>query len=191
MVTKTLTVMRHGERESKDSEEISQRGKSILAEQRETYTSHFGEVGLVIPSTLLRTQNTAREMSYDFQVCSPVLASSVEQWGKVPWGSDFRTVQESYMEGGPTRELGDTHADFYRWVIGNTTPEHKLLITHDTRGEAALAAIVKGYHDLGAIGPCLDNGESYTLMLRDNRIEKIVISGSRRWEIHTKDLPLF
>jgi len=172
-MVRTLTAIKHGRRVSRDIEDLCPESVGSLQELRKKLDTLVGNVGIVIPSHKRRAQNTVTSMGYDFRLYSPELSRSVQNYERVPWKGDFGTVQRSYLEGGPTRELGDYHAEFYLWMLNNFQPDNLLVVTHDTRIESALSSLASERGDLGSLGENLDYGEGCTLTFDGDLLREI------------------
>ncbi len=154
-MAKNLIVIRHAKRANKQTEELAPEYIEYAKILGSNLENSFGKIDVVIPSDYERTQNTARAMGYDFTICSPKLSASYnsiinpsklgeefENWKAIPWRMDFKQIRESYLQGGATKELGDYHANTYKWLIQNIKGDNILAITHDTRTEAATVSLI-------------------------------------------------
>jgi hypothetical protein len=142
-MTKNLVVIRHAKRAGSETEDLAPEYVDFAKQLRANIEKAIGPIDVVIPSDCEWAQNTARAMGYDFNICFKNLSQSVENWKEVPWGTDFETVRKSYLLGGPTKELGDYHSNFYQWLAGGSVRGNNILaITHDTRIEAAVASLL-------------------------------------------------
>ena len=90
-------------------------------------------------------------------------------------GKEFIEIAKAYQTDQNTKNLGNLHADVYRnYASGIRENNLGLLITHDTRAEAALASLLQNRTNLEEIaqrlGSSLDYSEGYVLsFLPDNK----------------------
>ncbi|GEM_PF-6670745 len=180
-----LIVMRHGQRID-PTEELTPESMAKAKEMRALLERRFGQVVAVLPSDYGRTQNTAKEMGYADTETLTELSESVDDYQAIPWVGNFAEVQRSYLQGGPTKELGDKHARLYkRLILSKRSPA--LVITHETRPEAALASLAKD-KPLAALGESLGYLEGYCLTVRSDKL--VSVETIRQDQSHEVNLPL-
>lgn len=170
-MTKYLTAIRHGRRVG-ESEEIVLNDRRKAEEMRR----YLDQMGLGTPSSVVvsklgRTLFTCRDLGFKPTLEIPRMSESVVNYDQVPWNGSFGEIQDSYHNNPATRELGELHGGIFRLMLDVLGDEQSaIMISHDTRAEAALASLVGREVSLNSLGKGLDYVEGYTLVVADNEI---------------------
>jgi len=180
-MTTRLTVIRHSER-IPGTEQLSREGIALAKARRLDLLDHSIEPSnsTATCSNLGRTVNTALNLGYSERSISrdPRLSRSVEDWISLPRGKSFLEVWTSYQMDPSTQNLGDFQANIYQERRHTLNPSQSaLVITHETRAEAALASLLYGSKNqeeiFRALGQALGYAEGYLLTIDGPQLKSI------------------
>ena len=158
--------------------------KNILNKEKPIAHELGNDLGYMNQSyctNIIRTKQTLNEMGYYSPIEIQKLSHSIEDvnrnrnYKEIPFGASFEEIQRSYKEdGSATKELGDFHAAQWSKIMNCIkNGEKKILCTHDTRIEVALASLLNDYV-LGELGKSINNLEGGVLFFNEkNEIESV------------------